>query len=178
MSNAHVKLLACTTAFEGLRAGAGTFRVLVDLPARFRIGPVAFAEFSRATDLSTAGFIFWAVYGIGGAAFTGTTWWVMRRRGAARRVRALCGAAALCSVFILVMTTQAAPLMLRVGSASNDVALLSHLIELFVRWTILRIACADLSFCALLMALAHLAMNSREARPRDGSLPQPALSRE
>jgi hypothetical protein len=162
MSKTQVTLLAGTTAFEGLRAGAGTFRMLVDLPARFKIGPVAFAEFSRATDLSTAGFIFWAVYGIGGAALTGTTWWVTRRGGAPRQVRRLCGVSALCSLLILAMTTQAAPLMLRVGSSPNDEALLSHLLEPFVVWTILRILCADVSFLAMLLALARLAMNARE----------------
>ena len=48
-------IMATTAVFEGLRAGAGTFRLLLDLPARFRIGPVAFADFSRATDCQREG---------------------------------------------------------------------------------------------------------------------------
>jgi chromate transport protein ChrA len=44
--------------------GAGTFRLLLDLPARSRV------EFSRATDLSTTGIIFCALYGVGGALLT------------------------------------------------------------------------------------------------------------
>jgi hypothetical protein len=162
MSKERVALIACTTAFEGIRAGAGTFRMLVDLPARSRLGIVAFAEFSRATDLSTAGFIFWALYGIGGAVLTGATWWVLRRSTAPASVRRLSLLAALCSLLILILTTQAAPLMLRVGSSPNDEALLSHLLEPFVSWTILRILCADVSFCAMLTALTLLALGAQK----------------
>jgi hypothetical protein len=162
MSKGRVALIACTTAFEGIRAGAGTFRMLVDLPARFRLGTVAFAEFSRATDLSTAGFIFWALYGIGGAVLTGATWWALRR-SAPTAVRRLTALAALSSILILVLTTQAAPLMLRVGSSPNDEALLSHLLEPFVSWTIFRILCADASFCAMLTALTLLALGAQKA---------------
>jgi hypothetical protein len=163
MSKGHVTLIASTTAFDGLRAGAGTFRVLIDLPARFRLGPVVFAEFSRATDLSTAGFVFYVLYGIGGAALTGTTWWVLRRSGAPATVQRLSAAAAICSLLILAMTTQAAPLMLRLGSSPNDAAVLSNLLEPFVSWTILRILCADISFCAMLTALALLAIGTQRA---------------
>ena len=46
-----LRVLVATTAFEGLRAGAGLFRALLDLPARSAIGPVAFAAFSRARAL-------------------------------------------------------------------------------------------------------------------------------
>lgn len=46
---------------------------MIDLPARSRIGPIAFAEFSRATDLSTAGMVFYVLYGVGGALLTGAT---------------------------------------------------------------------------------------------------------
>jgi hypothetical protein len=73
MRRGVIAAIAVAAGFEGLRAGAGTFRVLLDLPARTRIGPLAFAELSRATDLSTRGIVFYAVFGIGGALVTGVT---------------------------------------------------------------------------------------------------------
>src|SRR6188768_1854043 len=109
-------VVALTTAFEGIRAGAGTFRLLLDLPARHRVGPVAFAAFSRATDLSTAGIVFYSLYGFGGALLTAATWIFASRTRAPRPVRTLAGTAFICSVLVLVLTTQAAPLMWSVGS--------------------------------------------------------------
>src|SRR5689334_16865680 len=105
-----VWVVAATTGFEGLRAGAGTFRVLLDLPARHALGPTAFGAFSRATDLSTTGVVFYSLYGFGGALSTAATWFVASRVRARRSVRGLAAAACLCSVAVLVLTTQAAPL--------------------------------------------------------------------
>jgi len=101
-------LLAVTTGFEGIRAGAGTFRMLIDLPARTQVGAVAFADFSRATDLSTAGYIFYALYGIGGVVLTCGTWIVARRVRAALAIRRLSAFASWCSLLILAMTARAA----------------------------------------------------------------------
>ena len=57
-------LLACAAGLSSAWAGAVTFRVLIDLPARHRIGALAFAELSRATDLSR-GLVFYPVGAIG-----------------------------------------------------------------------------------------------------------------
>jgi hypothetical protein len=151
-------VFALTTAFEGIRAGAGTFRLLLDLPARHRVGPVAFAAFSRATDLSTPGIAFYAVYGFGGALLTAGTWIASSRTRAPRPVRTLAGAACICSLLVLVLTTQAAPLMWSVGSAPDDPTLLARLLDRFTFWTTLRIGLVDLSFLAGLSALTILAL--------------------
>ena len=148
--------IAC--AFEGLRAGGGTFRALLDLPARTRIGPLAFAAFSRATDLSTVGVIYYVVFGIGGALLTATTWLIARRSQAPRVVRRLLGVSAIASLFVLVLTTQAAPLMWQVGSASPEAALLGSLLDRFAAWTMARIVCVDVSFGSVLGALTFLAL--------------------
>jgi hypothetical protein len=152
-------VFALTTAFEGLRAGAGTFRLLLDLPARHRVGPVAFAAFSRATDLSTAGIVFYSLYGFGGALLTAATWITASRTRASRSVRTLTATACISSVLVLVLTTQAAPLMWSVGSASDDPMLLARLFDQFTFWTTLRIALVDLSFLAVLSALTILALS-------------------
>jgi hypothetical protein len=160
-------LLAVTVAFEGIRAGAGTFRLLLDLPARHHVGPVAFAEFSRATDLSTSGVVFYSVYGFGGALLTAVTWLAASRVGAPRSVRTLAAVACICSVLILVLTIQAAPLMWSVGASSDDPLVLGRLLDEFTFWTALRIVLVDLSFVAVLSGLAILA----SAPPRIGRLP-------
>src|SRR5690348_4600619 len=100
-----VLMLAATTAFEGMRAGAGTFRLLLDLPARHVVGPFAFAAFSRATDLSTTGVVFYSLYGVGGALLTAATWFVAARLRARPSIRRLAAAACACSVMVLVLTT-------------------------------------------------------------------------
>jgi hypothetical protein len=153
-----VLAMAVATAFEGLRAGAGTFRALLDLPARRRIGPLAFAEFSRATDLSTTGVMFYVIFGVGGALVTGVTWLIAVRGGAPRLIRRLLATSAIASLLVLVLTTQAAPLMWRVGTSPPDPILVGTLLDRFTTWTLLRIGCVGLSFGATLSALALAAM--------------------
>jgi hypothetical protein len=149
---------AIAAAFEGLRAGAGTFRALLDLPARTRVGPLAFADFSRATDLSTVGVVFYMVFGIGGAFVTALAWLIARRGQAPTVVRRLLGVSAIASLLVLVLTAQAAPLMWRVGSAPPDPLLLRSLLDRFTAWTMARIACVDVSFAAVLGALTVFAL--------------------
>jgi hypothetical protein len=152
-----VTAVAVTAGFEGLRAGAGTFRVLLDLPARARIGPLAFADLSRATDLSTTGLVFYAVFGFGGALLTGLTWFLAMRHRAPTMIRRLLAVSVVASLLVLVFTTQAAPLMWRVGAAPADPALIAELLDRFTAWTVARIVCVDISFAAALAALTLLA---------------------
>jgi len=150
-------------AFEGLRAGAATFRALLDLPARNRIGPLAFAELSRATDLSATGVVFYAVFGVGGALITAVGWLIAVRGRAPALVRRLLATSAIASLLVLALTAQAAPLMWRVGSAPSDPALLRDLLDRFTVWTVARVVCVDVSFAAVLGALTVLALP--RARP-------------
>src|SRR5450631_1236252 len=136
-----VVAMAVAVTFEGLRAGAGTFRALLDLPARGRVGPLAFADFSRATDLSMVGVVFYVVFGVGGALVTGLTWLIAVRSHAPVVVRRLLATSAIASLLVLALTTQAAPLMWRVGSAPADPALLAGLLDRFAAWTMARVAC-------------------------------------
>jgi len=158
LSRKLVIAMAVAVAFEGLRAGAGTFRALLDLPARGRLGPLAFAEFSRATDLSKVGVVFYVVFGVGGALVTGVTWLIAVRGHAPGVVRRLLATSAIASLLVLVLTTQAAPLMWRVGSAPADPALLAGLLDRFTAWTLARVVCVDVSFGAVLAALTWVAL--------------------
>jgi hypothetical protein len=161
--------LGATTLFEGLRAGAGTFRLLLDLPARHDVGPVAFATFSRATDLSVRGIAFYSLFGFGGALLTGLAWLAARRAKAERVIRLLLGCAFISSLLVLVLTTQAAPLMWAVGR-TRDSALVGDLLDRFTLWTTLRVGLVDLSFLAVLATLVTLAAkNSSAARQSLGT---------
>src|SRR5579871_5384628 len=102
--------------------------MLLDLPARHVVGPVAFGEFSRATDLSRTGVVFYVVYGFGGALWTGASWFAASRAKAARPIRRLLAVACVCSLAVLVLTSQAAPLMWRVGATPNDATMLAELL--------------------------------------------------
>lgn len=155
-------MLIVTTVFEALRMGASVFRGLIDLPARNRIGPVAFAEFSRATDLSTTGIIFYVIYGVGGALLTGAMWFVAVRTDSPVFVRRLSSVSVLCSLLILAFTTQAALLMFRVSTSPNDAAVLQELLDGFVFWTYPRLLCACISFIAIITALGRVAWIASE----------------
>jgi len=134
-------LWLAATAFEGLRAGVGLLRAVLDLPARQAMGPLAYAGYFRATDLTTRGVVLYAVYGFGGLLLTGATWRMTRKRAAA--------VAALASVLILLLTTQAAPIAWEVKTAT-DPAVLDGLFDRFTAWTLARVACTFVSFGALL----------------------------
>jgi Na+-driven multidrug efflux pump len=145
-------VLAPVALFEGLRAGAGTFRAIVDLPARFELGPLAFGAFSKATDLSTRGVVFYVVFGVGGLVVTALAFGAAWRLKASRAARAALLLSCLCSVLVLLATTQAAPLMWKLG-ASQDPALIRSLLDRFVVWTQLRVVLVDVSFLAVLAAM-------------------------
>ncbi len=78
-------------------------------------------------------------------------------------IRWLTMTSGLCSLSILAMTTQAAPLMLKAGASPDDPALLSSLLEPFVAWSYARFACAGVSFVLMLVALTIVATGEREA---------------
>jgi hypothetical protein len=54
---------------HAILAGAGIDRLVVAFPGWYRIGPVAFANYARATDLAN-GRLFYPLLGIGGPLLT------------------------------------------------------------------------------------------------------------
>jgi hypothetical protein len=64
MSNLILVLLIASTALIGMLAGASLDQSFKQLPARHRLGSVAFSRYSRAADL-TNGIAFYAALGIG-----------------------------------------------------------------------------------------------------------------
>ena len=62
-------LLLAAVLANGLLVGASLDQTIKQLPARRRIGPVAFSEYSKAGDLSN-GVAWYATLGVGAAVLT------------------------------------------------------------------------------------------------------------
>src|SRR5262245_31115732 len=141
-------LMLAATAATGILAGASLDQSIKQLPARHRMGVVAFSAYSRAADLSN-GVVWYAVIGIGAAALTISAAVVARWQGqAAGQVVALDLAAALAVLHSLV-TTQAAPTNFSQRRAVGDEAALTQIFNRFERWQVLRAVLQVLNFAAL-----------------------------
>ena len=112
-------LLTVAAGVNLVWAGAVILRVVVDLPARHRIGSIAFAELSRATDLAT-GLVFYPVSAGGAALLAGASAVAAATTRASSRIRRASIMAAACTAMVLALTTLAAPIMFQIGSSPND----------------------------------------------------------
>ena len=114
--------------------GAAVDRLLVQLPARHRIGAVAFAHYARATDLAN-GRVLYPLLGISGPVFTWAALTLALATGAGSRVwMPLAVASVLCVLHILT-TVGAAPNMIRVGRAEDRPEVIAPLLDRFTRWS-------------------------------------------
>src|SRR5262252_124281 len=127
-------------------------RLLVVLPARTPLGPVAYAQFARVSDLGP-GRIVDPVMGIGGFALTFAAFGAAMLSPTRRRTRMLLGAATGVAMLVGITTLMAAPTMWRVGGAPDDPAVLSPLLQQFVAWSTARMALNQLVFIVTLAAL-------------------------
>jgi hypothetical protein len=133
-------------------AGAGVDRLLVQIPGWYRIGPRAFATYARATDLAN-GLVVYPVLGISGPLFTWAALVVAVVQGAPRPVTVPLVAASVLCVLHSVATSQAAPTMLRVRHAGDEVGTIAPLLDRFVRISIVRAVLQVMAAVALLWAL-------------------------
>ena len=93
---------------DGLLAGLSLDKVIVQLPARRRIGAVAYAAYARSADLGN-GVAYYAVVGVGAAALTIAAFAAAAARGSSGAVTGLLAAAAALSVLHSIATGRAAP---------------------------------------------------------------------
>jgi hypothetical protein len=145
-------IIALATALNGLLAGLNVDTALVKLPARRRIGPLAYATFARDNDLGNGLFVY-PLLGIGAALFTvlaTTMAFVSYSRGEVVLPLSL---ATLLSVLHTFATTRAAPTMLSLKDASDDEALLSAKLDRFAGFHAIRATFQVLAFFVLLWAL-------------------------
>lgn len=147
-----VALIVAATALNGLLAGLSFDGVLVKLPARRRIGAVAYATFARGNDLGNGLWVYPST-AISAALLTIIATFVAYIEQAPAAVLAPLSIATLTSLGHFLATSRAAPHMLRVGKTPDDEALLSPLLDRFARWHAVRATLQVLTFFVMLWAL-------------------------
>ena len=151
--NLVIALLALATAVNGLLAGLNVDTALVKLPARRRIGAVAYATFARGNDLGN-GLIVYPLLGVGAALLTVLTTALVFVEHFPKEVLLLLSLASLLSILHTFATTRAAPVMLSIKDTPDDEALLTAKLDRFARWHTVRATFQVLGFFVLAWALA------------------------
>src|SRR6266511_1425717 len=131
MTTTLLVLLLAAAGANGLLAGASLDQSIKQLPARHRIGVLAFARYSQAADLAN-GVAWYAVLGVGTALLT------------------LIAATAAHSA----ATARAAPTTFRQRRLGADEAALTVLFNRFQRWQTIRVTFQVTALAAVLTALA------------------------
>lgn len=152
MSDTTLLLLFGATALNGILAGASLDQSIKQLPARHRIGAVAYSTYSRASDLGN-GVIWYAVIGIGAAVLTVAVAVVAYVQGATIVRAALLYSAAILSVLHSFITARAAPINHSQRNFENDLTGLAVIFDRFARLQALRALVQLVTFVILLWAL-------------------------
>lgn len=148
-----VLLVAVAAAVNGLLAGLNTDTALVKLPARKRIGAIAYAAFARGNDLGN-GLIFYPLLGVGAALLTLLATALAYAEHSSLELLVLLSLASLVSLLHTFATTRAAPVMLSLKNAPDDEAILMAKLDRFARWHAVRATFQLAAFFLLLWALA------------------------
>ena len=148
-----VFLIALATAVNGLLAGLNTDTALVKLPARRRIGAVAYATFARGNDLGN-GLVVYPLLGIGAALLTVLATAAAYIERSPMAVLLPLSIASLLSVLHSFATTRAAPVMLSLKNAPDDEAILTAKLDRFAGFHAFRATFQVVTFFLLLWALA------------------------
>jgi hypothetical protein len=141
-------------AANGLVAGVSFEVAAVKLPARRRIGSVAYAQFARGADLGN-GKVVYPALAIVTALLTFAATLVAYLRLAGSAITLALGLASLGTVLHFAATAKAAPIMLSIGRAPLDEEpVLRDKLDRFTRWHAVRAALQFLTFIFALWAVA------------------------
>ena len=150
--NLVISLMIIATAMNGLLSGLNVDTALVKLPARRRIGAVAYATFARGNDLGN-GLVVYPILGSGAALFTVLATAIAYLEHSSMGLLLLLSLASLLSFLHTFATTRAAPVMLSIKDAPDDEALLRAKLDRFARFHAVRATFQVLTFFVLLWAL-------------------------
>jgi hypothetical protein len=151
MSVAIWLLLAAVLA-NGLLAGASLDQSIKQLPARSRIGPVAYSEYSKAADLGN-GVVWYAALGVGAALITvagAVAALHASRTGDATIAAWVCIALTIAHSLV---TTRAAPTNFSQRKAAGQADELAAVFNRFERLQTLRVSLQVLTLLAVAWAL-------------------------
>ena len=145
-------LTVAAVAADGMLAGASLDQSLKQLPARHRIGAVAYAAYAQAADLGP-GVLWYGILGVGAAALTiAASVGAVVRHVAAPVTVPLVIAGAL-SILHSLATTQAAPTMFSQRHVPQTEQALAAVFARFARWQTVRATLQVLTLATVLWAL-------------------------
>jgi hypothetical protein len=155
MNNLMVILIVAATVADGILAGASLDQSIKQLPARHRIGVVAYSAYSRAADLGN-GILWYGILGVGAALLTVVAAIAAYLAGLAPTVTIPLYVAALLAVLHSLVTTQAAPTNFSQRLVADDDVALTRVFNRFEKWQALRAALQLLNFGVMLWAMLAL----------------------
>ena len=146
-------VVVLATAVDGLLAGASLDQSVKQLPARHRIGVLAFSAYSRASDQAN-GVAWYAALGLGGAVLTLAAAISGLAVGAPAAQRWPVLVAGGLAVAHSVTTARAAPINFSQRTVGDDEAALRDVFDRFERWQTARAALQLATFIAMIWTLA------------------------
>lgn len=152
MSWVTLGLTLAATASTGLIAGASLDQSIKQLPARHRMGVVAFSAYSRAADLGN-GILFYAILGAGSALLclaAASAVWLQPTPGSLRLPLTLAAGLALLHSGA---TAKAAPTNFSQRNAGDDAVKLAKIFDRFTFWQSIRAPLQVITFGVLLWGL-------------------------
>jgi hypothetical protein len=145
-------LLVAAVIGNGLLVGASLDQVVKQLPARHRIGVVAFSDYSKAGDLGR-GIAWYAALGIGAALLTVLAAVVGLTDQPGTPASAALWLAVLLTVAHSFTTVRAAPLNFSQRAAAGDAARPAAIFDRFERWSTARATLQVLTLLSVTSAL-------------------------
>ncbi|MBV9230357.1 MAG: hypothetical protein JOZ18_13685 [Chloroflexi bacterium] len=145
-------IILIATVLTGGLAGVGVEGALVKLPARRRIGVVAYATFARGNDLGN-GLVVYPIWAVGSALFTFIATIVAYIQQQPIELLIALTIASLISIAHFLATSRAAPVMLSLRHTPDDEAILRAKLDKFELWSAVRTALQVLTFFVLMWAL-------------------------
>ena len=153
MTDITLLLTVMAAALNGILAGASLDQSIKQLPARHRIGVVAYSTYAKAADLGN-GIPWYVSIGIGSLLLTiGAAVAALSQQVPSETALPLYIAVGL-SILHSLVTTQAAPTMFSQRRYENDEAALTKVFNRFARLNALRALLKVVTFATLLWALA------------------------
>jgi hypothetical protein len=150
--DATLILIFAANVMTGLLAGASLDKLVVQLPARRRMGVAKFAEFSRANDLGN-GLVAYPILGIGSALLAIAAALAAYWQGILFAKAGPLYLSAFLAILHTISTMRAAPNMLRLQQPINDEKTLELIFDRFERWHTVRAVLQILNFVTLVWAL-------------------------